>query len=121
MLWMSSDADAQCRDRTDAAHVMPPTGAKGLNLATSDAQYLSRAIVESCRGGSGARLEAYSATALARVWKAERFSWWMTTLLHRPADHDGFEARILLPELEYLLSSLAAMTSLAENYVGLPL
>ena len=105
----------------DAAHIVPPTGAKGLNLAASDVYYLSRAIVESCRGGSGAELESYSHTALARVWKAERFSWWMTTLLHRPVDHDGFEARILLAELEYLLSSPVAMASLAENYVGLPL
>jgi len=100
---------------------MPPTGAKGLNLAASEVQYLSRAIVGSCRGGSGARLEAYSATALARVRKAERFSWWMTTLLHRPVDYDGFEVRILLAEPEYLLSSPVAMASLAENYVGPPL
>ena len=105
----------------DAAQIVPPTGAKGLNLAASDVHYLSRASVESCRGGSGARLEAYSCTALARVWKAERFSWWMTTPLHRPVDHDGFEVKILLAELEYLLSSPVAMPALAGNYVGLPL
>jgi p-hydroxybenzoate 3-monooxygenase len=104
----------------DAAHIVPPTGAKGLNLAASDVRYLFDALIEHYRDGSAAGLDAYSARALKRVWKAERFSWWMTMLLHRLPDHGAFGAKIQEAELEYLFSSQAAMTSLAENYVGLP-
>jgi p-hydroxybenzoate 3-monooxygenase len=104
----------------DAAHIVPPTGAKGLNLAASDVHYLAEALIDYYRKGSGKGLEAYSARALARVWKAERFSWWMTSLLHRFPDSGPFGRRIQLAELDYLVGSRAAMTALAENYVGLP-
>ena len=104
----------------DAAHIVPPTGAKGLNLAASDVHYLSQALREFYDEKSAAGIDGYSATALARVWKAERFSWWMTSMLHRFPDPDGFGARIQLAELDYLVSSQAATASLAENYVGLP-
>jgi p-hydroxybenzoate 3-monooxygenase len=104
----------------DAAHIVPPTGAKGLNLAASDVHYLSEALIEYYRTGSGKGLETYSARALARVWKAERFSWWMTSLLHRFPDTGPFGRRIQLAELDYIAGSRAAMTTLAENYVGLP-
>jgi p-hydroxybenzoate 3-monooxygenase len=103
----------------DAGHIVPPTGAKGLNLAASDVAYLARALIAFYSSGSEALLDEYSATALRRVWKAQRFSAWMTTLLHN-AGGDGFEDRIRLAELEYLRSSQAALSSLAENYVGLP-
>jgi len=104
----------------DAAHIVPPTGAKGLNLAASDVRYLSWALFDHYDRGDDHRLDTYSATALARVWKAERFSWWMTSMLHKSGESDDFDARIRTAEIEYLLSSQAAMTSLAENYVGLP-
>jgi p-hydroxybenzoate 3-monooxygenase len=104
----------------DAAHIVPPTGAKGLNLAASDVRYLFDGLVERYRHGRSSGLDAYSERALARVWKAERFSWWMTTLLHRFPDHGPFGEKIQLAELEYLFSSRAALTALAENYVGLP-
>ena len=104
----------------DAAHIVPPTGAKGLNLAASDVHYLSQALREFYDEKSSARIDAYSATALARVWKAVRFSWWMTSMLHKFPDTGEFGARIQLAELDYLVSSKAAMTSLSENYVGLP-
>ena len=104
----------------DAAHIVPPTGAKGLNLAASDVRYLSWALYDHYERDDDRRLESYSDTALSRVWKAERFSWWMTSMLHKVGEPDGFDARIRVAELEYLLSSEAAMTSLAENYVGLP-
>jgi len=104
----------------DAAHIVPPTGAKGLNLAASDVRYLSRALIEFHRTGDTTELDAYSARALRRVWKAERFSWWMTTLLHRFPDAGGFGQRIRQAELDYLIGSVAARTALAENYVGLP-
>lgn len=104
----------------DAAHIVPPTGAKGLNLAASDVYYLSRALREYYGEKSEAGIDAYSANALRRVWKAERFSWWMTTQLHRFPDSDGFSQRIQTAELDYLVNSQAAMTALAENYVGLP-
>jgi len=104
----------------DAAHIVPPTGAKGLNLAASDVHYLSRALREYYDEKSSAGIDAYSATALARVWKAVRFSWWMTSRLHRFPDTEGFGARIQLAELNYLISSKAATASLSENYVGLP-
>jgi p-hydroxybenzoate 3-monooxygenase len=105
----------------DAAHIVPPTGAKGLNLAASDAYHLWQALLAHYREASEVGLEDYSRRALARVWKAERFSWWMTSLLHRFPEHSGFDRRIQEADLEYLLSSRAALTSLAENYVGLPL
>ena len=104
----------------DAAHIVPPTGAKGLNLAASDVRYLSWALFDHYENQDDRRLDSYSDTALSRVWKAERFSWWMTSMLHTGVEPDGFDARIRVAELEYLLSSEAAMTSLAENYVGLP-
>jgi p-hydroxybenzoate 3-monooxygenase len=104
----------------DAAHIVPPTGAKGLNLAASDVRYLSRALIEHYRDKSDAGLEAYSAKALARVWRAERFSWWLTSILHRFPDVGAFGHRMQLAELDYIMSSRAASTALAENYVGLP-
>jgi len=103
----------------DAAHIVPPTGAKGLNLAASDVQYLSRALAEYYAEKSRAGLEHYSERALARVWKAERFSWWMTMLMHRLSDN-SFDHKIQLAELDYLFRSQAAATAFAENYVGLP-
>ena len=104
----------------DAAHIVPPTGAKGLNLAASDVRYLARALVEFYRERSSNGIDRYSERALARIWKAERFSWWMTSLLHRFPDAGDFGERIQRADLEYLFSSTAAQTSLAENYVGLP-
>jgi len=104
----------------DAAHIVPPTGAKGLNLAASDVHYLSHALREFYLDGSSAGIDGYSAKALARVWKAERFSWWMTSMLHRFPDTDAFSARIQLAELNYLVSSQAATAAMSEQYVGLP-
>ncbi len=104
----------------DAAHIVPPTGAKGLNLAAGDVRYLSDALIEHFADRSEAALDRYSSRALARVWKAERFSWWMTTVLHSFPEDEGFTARIKRAELDYLFSSPAALASLAENYVGLP-
>jgi p-hydroxybenzoate 3-monooxygenase len=103
----------------DAAHIVPPTGAKGLNLAASDVFYLSSAFIDYYRGDETA-LKNYSARALARVWKAERFSWWMTKLLHRFPEEGDFGRRMQLAELEYIAGSRAAQAALAENYVGLP-
>ncbi len=104
----------------DAAHIVPPTGAKGLNLAASDAHYLSEALAQHYRQGNRDALAQYSDTALRRVWKAERFSWWMTGLLHNLHAAQSFEARMQTAELDYLIGSRAAQTALAENYVGLP-
>ena len=104
----------------DAAHIVPPTGAKGLNLAASDAHYLATALREYYDEKSSAGIDNYSTTALARVWKAVRFSWWMTSMLHKFPDTGTIGARIQLAELDYVCSSQAAMASLAENYVGLP-
>jgi p-hydroxybenzoate 3-monooxygenase len=104
----------------DAAHIVPPTGAKGLNLAASDAHYLATALREYYDEKSSAGIDHYSTTALKRVWKAVRFSWWMTSMLHKFPDDGNFGARIQLAELDYVVHSKAAMTSLAENYVGLP-
>ena len=104
----------------DAAHIVPPTGAKGLNLAASDVHYLSRAFAAWYESGDSGPMDAYSDNCLRRVWKAERFSWWMTTLLHRFPESGLFGERIQLAELDYLVHSKAAMTALAENYVGLP-
>lgn len=105
----------------DAAHIVPPTGAKGLNLAAADVTVLARALADLYRSGRRDRLDAYSATCLRRVWKAQRFSWWMTTMLHRAPDDSPFDRRRQLAELDYVTSSRAAATTLAENYVGLPL
>jgi len=105
----------------DAAHIVPPTGAKGLNLAVSDIRFLSEAFAAFYRDGSTAPLDAYSGKALSRVWKAERFSWWLTTLLHRFPDADAFTRKMQMAELDYLRHSRAAQTALAENYVGLAL
>ncbi|MBP2228450.1 p-hydroxybenzoate 3-monooxygenase [Azospirillum agricola] len=105
----------------DAAHIVPPTGAKGLNLAVADVLVLSRALAAFYRTGSTEGLDGYSATCLRRIWKAERFSWYMTTMLHRNPAESPFEQRIHLAELDYLVQSRAAMTALAENYVGLPM
>lgn len=104
----------------DAAHIVPPTGAKGLNLAMSDIQYLSDAFLNFYKNNSTAGIDNYSKKALSRIWKTERFSWWMTSVLHKTENESSFDNRIRLTELEYLLSSEAAMSSLAENYVGLP-
>jgi p-hydroxybenzoate 3-monooxygenase len=105
----------------DSAHIVPPTGAKGMNLAFADVVYLSRAL-EAFYGGKGdQRLETYTATCLRRVWKAQRFSWWMTQIMHRFPHETAFDRRRQLADLDYLTSSETAMKSLAEQYVGLPL
>jgi p-hydroxybenzoate 3-monooxygenase len=105
----------------DAAHIVPPTGAKGLNLATADVGYLSRALAIHYAEKSMSALDRYSDLCLRRVWKAERFSWWFTSLMHRFPDTGEFGQKIQEAELDYLVHSTAASTSLAENYVGLPL
>ena len=102
----------------DAAHIVPPTGAKGLNLALHDVRVLAEALVAWHRTGSRASLEHYSDACLRRVWRAEHFSWWMTTMLHRLPGDDEFEIQLQLSQLRYLTSSKAAATMLAENYVG---
>ncbi|SEL91065.1 p-hydroxybenzoate 3-monooxygenase [Roseateles sp. YR242] len=104
----------------DAAHIVPPTGAKGLNLAASDVRYLSQAFIEHFQEGSHAGLDHYSSRCLARVWKAERFSWWMTSLMHNFDQEPEIQRKLQQAELDYLLSSEAAQRVLAENYVGLP-
>jgi len=104
----------------DAAHIVPPTGAKGLNLAASDVHYLSRALQEYYDEKSSAGIDDYSRKALSRVWKAVRFSWWMTSILHKFPDDGELGSRIQLAELDYLVHSKAASTAMAENYVGLP-
>ncbi|MBY6056168.1 4-hydroxybenzoate 3-monooxygenase [Leisingera daeponensis] len=104
----------------DAAHIVPPTGAKGLNLAASDIHYLYHGFLDHYLNGDSAGLDGYSEKALARVWKAERFSWWMTNLLHRAPEGSETDLRLQRAELDYLFSSEAAQVSLAENYVGLP-
>jgi p-hydroxybenzoate 3-monooxygenase len=103
----------------DAAHIVPPTGAKGLNLALHDVQVLADVLVDWFRSGSPTGLDAYSETCLRRVWRAEHFSWWMTRMLHRADDEDAFDLRLQLSQLRYVTTSQAAATSLAENYVGL--
>jgi p-hydroxybenzoate 3-monooxygenase len=105
----------------DAAHIVPPTGAKGLNLAVSDALMLSQALVEFYRDGGSLGLDNYSGRALARAWKAERFSWWFTGLTHRFPETDAFARKMQVAELAYLRQSEALQTVFAENYVGLPL
>jgi p-hydroxybenzoate 3-monooxygenase len=104
----------------DAAHIVPPTGAKGLNLAVTDVGFLAEALVAYYRSGRTDLLDGYSARCLTRVWKAQRFSWWMTSLTHRFPEASGFEKRVQAAELAYLASSKAAQTTLAENYGGLP-
>ena len=105
----------------DAAHIVPPTGAKGLNLAAADVAFLSEAVIGFFRNGATEGLDGYSARALARVWKAERFSWWFTGLTHRFPDMTPFDRRMQMAELEYIFQSRAAQQSIAENYVGLPM
>jgi p-hydroxybenzoate 3-monooxygenase len=104
----------------DAAHIVPPTGAKGMNLAIADVRVLVRALAAFFAGRGEALMDAYSATCLDRVWKVQRFSWWMTQLLHRYDNEYAFEHRVRMAELDYLAGSAAAQTTLAENYVGLP-
>ncbi|MBW7849599.1 MAG: 4-hydroxybenzoate 3-monooxygenase [Rhodospirillales bacterium] len=104
----------------DAAHIVPPTGAKGLNLAASDVHFLSRGLIAYYQTGDDRGLSEYSEKALRRVWKAVRFSWWMTRLLHHFPEDSPFDRRVQAAELEYLFTSKAAQTALAENYVGLP-
>jgi p-hydroxybenzoate 3-monooxygenase len=104
----------------DAAHIVPPTGARGLNSAASDIYYLYHALVDHYARRDDRGLEGYSERALARVWKGQRFSWWMTALLHRFPDHSAYDQRLQDTELAYLFSSQQALASLAENYVGLP-
>ena len=105
----------------DAAHIVPPTGAKGLNLAASDVKYLSQALQDFYLERSDAGIEAYSAQCLRRIWKAERFSWWFTTLMHQFPQDAAIDARLKEAELDYLMHSQAGLRSIAENYVGLPL
>ncbi|MCE8018423.1 4-hydroxybenzoate 3-monooxygenase [Halomonas sp. MCCC 1A17488] len=104
----------------DAAHIVPPTGAKGLNLAASDVNTLYRLMVKVYQEGRTDLIPRYSQTCLKRIWKAERFSWWMTSLLHKFSDEADFETRMREAELDYLTSSEAGLTTIAENYVGLP-
>ncbi|MCG5235326.1 4-hydroxybenzoate 3-monooxygenase [Xanthobacter oligotrophicus] len=104
----------------DAGHIVPPTGAKGLNLAASDVHYLAAGLIEHYRDKSDAGIDAYSERALRRIWKAERFSWWMTSMLHLFPESGDFVARMQLAELDYIAGSEAAATTVAENYVGLP-
>jgi p-hydroxybenzoate 3-monooxygenase len=103
----------------DAAHIVPPTGAKGLNLAVNDVKILAEALTKWFRDGDGSLLEGYSEACLRRVWRVQHFSWWMTSMLHRIGDAGDFEARLQLAQLDYVTSSKAAATTLAENYVGL--
>ena len=104
----------------DSAHIVPPTGARGLNTAASDIQYLYHGLVDHYLNGDSKGLEEYSEKALARVWKTQRFSWWLTSLLHRFPDTTDYDRNLQRTELEYLFSSDAAQTVVAENYVGLP-
>lgn len=105
----------------DAAHIVPPTGAKGLNLAISDVRLLARGFSEWYLNAADSLLEQYSATCLQRVWKTERFSWYMSTLLHQFSDHGPFDKRMQRAEFDYIASSETASRSIAENYVGLPM
>ena len=105
----------------DAAHIVPPTGAKGMNLALADVSVLARALIAFFREGREDLLNDYSTTSLARVWRAEHFSWWMTSMLHRFPDGDVFQHKLQRSQLDYVVTSRAAATSLAENYVGLPM
>lgn len=104
----------------DSAHIVPPTGAKGMNLAVADVRTLSRALETFYKNGNRDRLDSYSSTCLRRIWKAQRFSWWMTSMLHRFPEGSAFDARVQLAELDFLTGSRAASQALADNYVGLP-
>ncbi|WP_425037996.1 4-hydroxybenzoate 3-monooxygenase [Primorskyibacter sp. S187A] len=104
----------------DAAHIVPPTGAKGLNTAASDVHYLWQALTQFYQTGSDTGLDAYSSKALARVWKAERFSWWFSTMMHRFPDQTAFDLKMQIADLDFLRSNTAAQRAMAENYVGLP-
>ena len=104
----------------DAVHIVPPTGAKGLNLAVADVRVLAEALIDWLEGGDDSGLGSYSERCLRRVWRTQHFSWWMTWMLHRfPDDEDGFQAKLSRAQLEYVCASEAAATTLAENYVGL--
>jgi p-hydroxybenzoate 3-monooxygenase len=105
----------------DAAHIVPPTGAKGLNLAATDVKYLAQGLIDHYRSGSDTGIQHYSDRCLRRVWRAERFSWWFTSLMHHFPETGSFGQKVQEAELDYLVHSQAASTSLAENYVGLPL
>jgi p-hydroxybenzoate 3-monooxygenase len=105
----------------DAAHIVPPTGAKGMNLAMADVRVLSRALEAHYKSGREDFLTGYSGTCLSRVWKGQRFSWWMTQMLHRHSDEMDFDTKRQIAEIDYVTGSEAAMTSLAENYAGLPM
>ncbi len=105
----------------DAAHIVPPTGAKGMNLAVADIRVLTRALCAWYGSGNEELLDSYSETCLNRIWKVQRFSWWMTSMLHRFGDHNAFDNRVQVAELDYVVNSRAAAAALAENYVGLPL
>jgi p-hydroxybenzoate 3-monooxygenase len=105
----------------DAAHIVPPTGAKGLNLAATDVKYLAQAFIEHYQGASSAGIDHYSDRCLRRIWRAERFSWWFTSLMHRFPDNGEIGQKLQEAELDYLFHSQAALHSVAENYVGLPL
>jgi p-hydroxybenzoate 3-monooxygenase len=104
----------------DAAHIVPPTGAKGLNLAVADVRVLAAALSAFYESGRSDLLDAYSATCLKRIWRVEHFSWWMTSMLHRFPGDDPFQLRLQRSQLDYVVSSRAAAATLAENYVGLP-
>jgi p-hydroxybenzoate 3-monooxygenase len=123
---MRSFVAAPMRYRTlvlagDAAHILAPTGAKGLNLAVADVAVLARAIVDFLRGADRTALDRYSDRCLERVWRAQHFSWWLTTLLHADPGMSPYDRQLQRAQLRYVMSSRAAQTSLAENYVGLPL
>ena len=105
----------------DAAHIVPPTGAKGLNLAAADVGYLARALAEHYVDKSDAGIDSYSQRCLRRIWRAERFSWWLTSLMHKFPETGAFGQRMQAAELDYLVNSTAASTAMAENYVGLPM
>ena len=104
----------------DAAHIVPPTGAKGLNLAVADVRVLAEALTRWLKHGDEAGLDGYSEKCLRRVWRVQHFSWWMTSMLHRFPEEDAIQARLQLAELDYVTSSRAASTMLAENYTGMP-
>ena len=117
---MRADALGRLFLAGDSAHIVPPTGARGLNSAASDVYYLYHGLVEHYKTGDDKGLDAYSQRALARVWKGQRFSWWMTMMLHTFPDSIPYDQKLQETDLDYLFSSDAAMSSLAENYVGLP-
>jgi p-hydroxybenzoate 3-monooxygenase len=105
----------------DSAHIVPPTGAKGLNLASSDITYLSDALITFFKNKAHEGIDCYSDKALARIWKSSRFSWYLTTLMHRFPEGGEFDRKMQVAELNYIAGSKAAQTTIAENYIGLPL